>query len=189
MPSKHRTAFETTTPAYAGAAKVRRTAVSPNAQVHDNTHAFYLMPSRYWELTAGALLYEARARGWLEFLDGRAGAAFLQVVACTEAERRWCAWVLFQRDGTSVPAVQKLSRTVLVSSRVVSSPLGTCLGAGLWVAEPGPLFPLPWALLPVAGSLAFLAAGDGPGGCSKAPLNRFLSMKPFPYVGKLSYPL
>ena len=78
---------------------------------------------------------------------------------------------------------------VLVSSRVVSSPVGTCLGAGLWVAEPGPLFPLPWALLPVAGSLAFLAAGDGPGGCSKAPLNRFLSMKPFPYVGKLSYPL
>ena len=42
--------------------------------------AFYLLPARYWELAAGALVFELRRRGALDRLDGACGAAALRAV-------------------------------------------------------------------------------------------------------------
>ena len=147
--------------------------------------AFFLMPARFWELGSGAAAYMlAHAK--------RHGAS-------TEpSPSRW----------TELLDAHRALRATLGALAVVM------LSLSFAYAEGETLFPLPWSLLSVGGTLAFLGAGHGAsrhyrtkvstglsveqvsptsaGGPLRPafPLfNRVLALHPCVYVGKLSYTL
>ncbi|MDX3934004.1 acyltransferase family protein [Stenotrophomonas sp.] len=111
----------------------------------DPLAAFYLLPSRFWELAAGALLYQLLRHRPLQ-ARSRGAAALLMLAG-----------------------------------------LGMLL-AGFLCADTS-RFPLPWALLTVAGTLLMITALvlPCPGG---APLPHWLlQSRPVRYLGRLSYSL
>lgn len=57
------------------------------------------------------------------------------------------------------------------------------LGASMWLITSKVVFPGPWTVLPVAGTLLLLAAGTAP----TSPLSRVLATRPFVKVGDWSY--
>ena len=127
-------------------------------QVHPQL-AFYLLPPRLWELLAGAVLFDLRARG--------AG---------------W-QWV---PDECGTPIIAALD---------LSSWLGIAMACVTTRDEAN--FPFPWTLLPVGGTLCFIAAGWAKprkvrlGGFQlPTPLfNALCSHPACTYTGRLSYPL
>jgi peptidoglycan/LPS O-acetylase OafA/YrhL len=112
--------------------------------------AFYIVPSRFWQLSSGALLFDMQAFG---------GA-------------RW---------------VSLLARPAIVYALELAALVMLALAFAL--TDETRLFPFPWSLLSVVGTLCFIAAGA----TSRAPgalsFNRLMSQEPFVYIGKLSYPL
>ena len=54
-----------------------------------------------------------------------------------------------------------------------------------WIFPEGKGFPFPWAVVPVLGSMCFIAVGSA----KETYLNRFFALSPIVYVGKLSYPM
>ena len=107
--------------------------------VHRPEFAFYLLPSRAWELLSGVSL-SLMPSGWTY------------------------GW-----------------------SRMLSLVGGILMVLSFVLTRPYP-FPIPWGLLPVLATVAFIAAGkDNPHlPCS---LNALLSTEPFVYAGRLSYAL
>lgn len=134
--------------------------------------AFYLMPSRLWQLAAGAILVD-----------------LMQPPASRTPE---------------LPSWIARSRGLLLAMDVAATTL-IATGFALTNATGG-AFPLPFALLPVLGTLIYITAGTAAaeGATASAPalkllggrvslraplLNALLRLPPFVYVGKLSYPL
>ena len=131
--------------------------------------AFYLMPSRLWQLASGAILYHIETIA--------APAAFTDAL----------------RHPAIVVAVDSCAIALLAIAFVCSD------------ARTG-LFPLPWSLFAVGGTLLFLIAGVATpmpllpsrweAACPRISraahiplLNKLLGQPAFAYVGKLSYPL
>ena len=132
-------------------------------------YAFYLMPSRLWQLASGAILYHIEA--------------LAAPAACTAALRH-----------PLIVAALDLGAIALLTTAFVFSDARTGL------------FPLPWSLLAVGGTLLFLIAGAArpmpllPSRweevCPRLSravhlpfLNNVLGHAACAYVGKLSYPL
>lgn len=111
----------------------------------DPLSAFYLLPGRFWELAAGALLFQALGT---KTLTPRGG---------------WLASVL--------------------------------LAAGMGLVTVGfiyaqrKLFPFPWALAPVIGTVLMIAAVVLKPADSRSVLHSLLQSKPMTYIGRLSYSL
>lgn len=123
---------------------VASVAYASHASTASPQEAFYLLPSRFWELACGAYLFKLHHKGHL-----------------------------------------------IVRSRLLSDILGlaglACFAAAFAWSD-SQAFPIPWALLPVTGSLLALSAV-----ASNPPLgsaaNQLLERKGMVYVGKLSYSL
>jgi peptidoglycan/LPS O-acetylase OafA/YrhL len=111
----------------------------------DPLAAFYLLPSRFWELAAGALLFQALGNKTLT----QRGA--------------WLA---------QVPLAAGLGLVTL----------------GLVFAE-RQLFPFPWALVTVSGTLLLIAAVTLKPAASRSLLHALLQSPPMAYIGRLSYSL
>lgn len=107
-------------------------------------HAYYLLPSRFWELAAGALLFKCQASGGLT------------------------------------------ARTVIAGDACILSGL-LLIGLGFAFSDPK-AFPIPWAILPVAGTVLAIAGVTGETR-RQAPINRLLDNALSVYVGKISYSL
>ncbi|MGI4838773.1 MAG: acyltransferase family protein [Janthinobacterium lividum] len=111
----------------------------------DPLSAFYLLPSRFWELAAGALLFQALGNKTLTVRGG------------------WLAQVLLMA------------------------------GMGLvtlgFVYAERKLFPFPWALVTVSGTLLLIAAVTLQPASCRSPLHTLLQSPPLVYVGRLSYSL
>ncbi len=113
---------------------------------HDR--AFYLLPSRFWEFAAGALLFELHARG------------------------------------LGISHSRQTSNLFLVSGLLLLS-----IG---FVYATQQLFPIPWALVPVLGTVLVISgatcdAANAPEGPSI--LHRFLQSPAMTYIGRISYSL
>jgi peptidoglycan/LPS O-acetylase OafA/YrhL len=111
----------------------------------DPLSAFYLLPSRFWELAAGALLFQALGS---KTLTARGG---------------WLAQLLL------------VAGLGLVTS-------------GFVFAE-RTLFPFPWALVTVVGTLLLIAAVVLKPAATPSPLHALLQSPPMTYLGRLSYSL
>jgi peptidoglycan/LPS O-acetylase OafA/YrhL len=111
----------------------------------DPLSAFYLLPGRFWELAAGALLFQVLGS---KTLAARGG---------------WLAQVLLMAG------------------------LGLVI-SGLVFAE-RKLFPFPWALVTVIGTLLLIAAVVLKPAASRSPLHALLQSAPMVYIGRLSYSL
>lgn len=106
--------------------------------------AFYLLPSRFWELACGGLLFQFHAK------------------------KKW----VFSSD-------IRASLFLLIGMLLI--------GLGLVISDERS-FPLPWALLPVSGTV-FLISGLVKKTDRKPIIQRFLESSIFVYVGKTSYSL
>ncbi|MFA5631199.1 MAG: acyltransferase family protein [Porticoccaceae bacterium] len=105
--------------------------------------AYYLLPSRFWELAAGVLLFMAQHRHGWGITDER--------------------------------------------HRALALAIGLLLIAAGFVYADGARFPLPWALLPVMGTLLCLAAVSQ--GQNHAFFHRLFRTPVAVYLGKISYSL
>jgi peptidoglycan/LPS O-acetylase OafA/YrhL len=70
--------------------------------------AFYLLPARYWELAAGALVFELRRRGALDRLDGACGAAALRAVRKSNLRPDFKVSVFERFDASSSALLREL---------------------------------------------------------------------------------
>ena len=93
------------------------------------------------------------------------------------------AWVTFKASAQSLLLRQSISTQILVANTISIIGL-TCVVSGYFAVSKSSAFPGYWALLPVMGSLAIIAAGP------HALLNRWLFSHPLAvWGGKISYPL
>jgi peptidoglycan/LPS O-acetylase OafA/YrhL len=99
-------------------------------------------------------------------------------------------------SGSSARALCSLGPNVLSQCCGSAFP-GIGKRSGCTVSSPGSLFPFPSALLSIGGTLTFLASGhcvnlewqsqkEIEAGAAISPLNQLLSLRPFPYIGRLS---
>ena len=178
----------------------------------DRTHAFYLMPARLWELLCGCALLAAQ--DWMERLaDG--GAAGAQGTASTGDSSSGLGGenALSYAEGGAAEVQDEVQavlteggeaddRAGRVGGGVAALPLWAVaaldLGSaaslvGALVCSQASQFPLPWAILPVGGTLLFIAAGSGGSrrlGRAPVPLLNHALSAPVPvYLGNISYPL
>ena len=111
----------------------------------DPLSAFYLLPGRFWELAAGALLFQVLGNKTLSLRGA------------------WLAPVLLAA-GLGLVAI------------------------GLLYAQ-RKLFPFPWALVSVIGTLLLIAAVALKPTNYRSPLHALLQSSPMTYIGRLSYSL
>jgi len=126
---------------------------------YSSTLAFYLLPSRFWQMASGVLLHwshEVNKPFWQKYSANRI--------------------IRFSFDFTA----------------------SLLIGLGIALTVPGKKFPLPWSLLAVLGTLAFITVGylihlsQGPGANTTfltSPLHFSLSTTWCAYFGRLSYAL
>ncbi|PZD74475.1 O-acetyltransferase OatA [Acaryochloris thomasi RCC1774] len=107
-------------------------------------NAFYLLPSRFWELSCGALLFDLHSRNIL------------------------------------IPQSSKAKNLCLL--------IGIALAGGAFFFSDSTLFPFPWALPSVLGTL-FLISGILDGVCQKPIIQRLLEDGRMVDIGKKSYSL
>ena len=138
--------------------------------------AFYLLPSRFWQLMAGAVLYVSQEPTPRE-----------QIARSIEAAPR-------EGDGSECRETLKICLITVCESAVVA------LVAVALTCTPGDHdFPMPWALPATFAALGYVALGSRKfvkprrwGRIVKVPsplLNAALSSRLPVYIGKLSYPL
>ena len=157
---------------------------------NDALHAFYLLPSRFWQLMLGAL--------WNEFESSyltSAASDSTQVVVVGEESVSEAA----QRAGCD-HAARCPSSTKLALRRLLAAPLQCAalllLGLSYTSVQPGgDGFPVPVGLLPTGAALLVMLVGSplmstDDFGTTRPPLlTRMLAHDAVAYVGRLSYSL
>jgi len=130
---------------------------------HDRDGAFYLPQARFWELAVGGFL------AWLE-IESRGKATL------------WNRVLLRRFDcGSTLPSRWRISWQVADGLSIFG--LGLIIFA-LFAIDRHLSFPGFWAVIPVVGAAAILAAG------ANAAVNRFiLARREMVWVGLISYPL
>lgn len=147
--------------------------------VSDGTNAFYLMPSRFWELAAGTLLVTVEEWYEEQQLSTRSTREH------TEGEGVWDALHSSRRYRVMLALVDVCAFGFLIVAIIATRP-------------DGGFFPAPFALLAVLGTLAFIVVGSMPEprhvqhynlSITCAPFNTCLSHSMCAYIGRLSYPI
>jgi peptidoglycan/LPS O-acetylase OafA/YrhL len=110
----------------------------------DHIRAFYLLPGRFWEMAAGALLFQLHCKN------------------------------------TAMANSKRLSSWFLASGTIL-------LGFGC-IVSPQDSYPIPWAILPVTGTLLAISGIKSASGKASL-LQKILQSKLMVYVGKTSYSL
>ena len=131
-------------------------------------YAFYLLPSRFWQLALGAMLHDWQARR-----DERS---------------------VLHRHADADAAARALSVRGKLGIAVVELLVATCFWLAIAYTRAERGFPLPWSLLAIASAVGFIALGGLPAqrwacGLPAPLLNRCIGCAPIAYVGRLSYPL
>ena len=141
---------------------------------HTRTLAFYTLPSRAWQLLAGALLFLVHE----ERLDASSTSVWSQHV------------------GVGAALSLELLATTLTLTALFLTPDGTSTTKGQPASSASSTvdFPWPWSLLAVGGALCTISSGGLPrrrvvGSLHTPLLGRALSHRWLVYIGKLSYPL
>ena len=138
------------------------------------TLAFYLLPSRFWQLMSGAILHE---------LQAEVGAPARRVQAAITAGRPVASRgaTISTLVDVSVVLGMELAALVLLVSALLITP-----------NDHG--FPAPWSLLAVLGAVCFIGSGSAPPtrwpcGFTTPVFNTFVGGAMPAYIGRLSYPL
>ena len=175
-----------------GVVFVLGTALSAVCSRHALQLAFFLMPTRLWELLSGAMLFDLQ----LHYLPELLPQPRVQVAPDANDSATGTQGSVIRGGGCLSMGWQLLLMVMLDAAAA------GFLGAALVTTDETAGFPFPGALLGCVGTLCFIAAGclpplrltlflrsTGPLELSLPLLNAFFSNRACVYIGMLSYPL